>query len=116
MGRPVVHFEFGCRDKAKTKAFFGEMFGWTFDEHGPASVIDTQASGAGIRGHINALGHEPHNYTVVYVDVDDVSEALAKAESLGGKTLVPPVTIPDGVFAWFADPEGNPVGLWKGTS
>jgi len=26
---------------------------------------------------------------------------------------VPPVEIPNGTFAWFADPEGNTVGLWK---
>jgi predicted enzyme related to lactoylglutathione lyase len=112
MGQPVVHFEIGCRDKSRTSAFFGEMFGWTISEMGPASMIDTGVPG-GIGGHITALGHEPHNYTIFYVEVDDVPAALAKAESLGGKTLVPPVTIPNGTFAWFADPEGNTVGLWK---
>jgi len=29
-----------------------------------------------------------------------------------GKILVPPVMIPNGTFAWFADPEGNTIGLW----
>jgi predicted enzyme related to lactoylglutathione lyase len=114
MGQPVVHFEIGCRDKAKTEAFFSELFGWSITEMGPASMIDTGA-GSGIQGHITALGHEPHHYTIFYVQVDDVSVALAKAESLGGKTLVPPVTIPNGTFAWFADPEGNTIGLWKPT-
>jgi predicted enzyme related to lactoylglutathione lyase len=113
MGRPVVHFEIGCRDRAKTKAFFTELFGWGASDMGPATMIDTQAAGAGIQGHMTALGHEPHNYTIFYVDVDDVPAALAKAESLGGKTVVPPVTIPNGTFAWFADPEGNTIGLWK---
>jgi predicted enzyme related to lactoylglutathione lyase len=112
MGQPVVHFEIGCRDKAKTEAFFSELFGWSINEMGPASMIDTGV-GSGIQGHISALGHEPHHYTIFYVQVDDVSVALAKAESLGGKTLVPPVTIPNGTFAWFADPEGNTIGLWK---
>ena len=49
----------------------------------------------------------------VYVQVDDVAAALAKAEALGGKTQVPPVEIPPGTFAWFTDPDGNTVGLWK---
>lgn len=84
MGRPVVHFEIGCRDSA------------------------------GVAGHITALGHEPHHYTIFYVDVEDVAAALKKAESLGGKTLVPPVDIPTGTFAWLQNPEGNTVGLWKG--
>lgn len=64
-------------------------------------------------GHVTALGHEPHHYTIFYVDVEDVKKCLDKAESLGGKTLVPPVEIPTGTFAWMQDPEGNTVGLWK---
>ena len=38
---------------------------------------------------------------------------LDKAKSLGGKTLVPPVEIPTGSFAWMQDPEGNTLGLWQ---
>jgi predicted enzyme related to lactoylglutathione lyase len=45
------------------------------------------------------------------VEVDDISACLEKAESLGGKTIVPPVPIPTGTFAWFADPDSNTVGL-----
>ena len=112
MGQPVVHFEVGCRDSARTQAFFKDLFGWSFQQAGPAAMIDTGA-GTGINGHVTALGHEPHRYVTVYVQVDDVAAALAKAESLGGKTQVPPVEIPTGTFAWFADPDGNTIGLWK---
>ncbi len=38
---------------------------------------------------------------------------LDKAAELGGKTLIPPVDIPTGTFAWMNDPEGNTIGLWK---
>lgn len=79
-------------------------------------MIDTQADGPGINGHITSLGHEPHHYTVFYVQVDDIPAALAKAEFLGGKTVVPPVTIPAGTFAWLADPDGNTAGLWSPAS
>lgn len=82
---------------------------------GPATMINT-ASASGIHGHITSLGHEPHQYTIVYVEVDDVQAYLDKAEMLGGKTLLPPVEIPAGTFAWFADPGGNTVGLWKAKS
>jgi len=47
------------------------------------------------------------------VQVDDVQAYLDKGGALGGKTLVPPVAIPTGTFAWLADPDGNTVGLWK---
>jgi len=112
MGRPVVHFEIGCRDSTKTQEFYTKLFDWTVTPMGPAAMIASEASGIG--GHISSLGHEPHHYTMFYVDVEDVAVYLKKAETLGGKTLVPPVEIPSGTFAWMQDPEGNVVGLWKG--
>lgn len=108
MGQPIVHFEIGCRDRGKTGAFFARLFNWQITDAGPVSTIDT---GNGISGHINAMGHEPHHYVTVYVQVDDVQAYLTKAEALGGKTLIPPMEIPTGFFAWFADPDGNIVGL-----
>ena len=112
MGKPVVHFEIGCQDKGKTEEFYAKLFDWRLEPYGPASMIDTGA-GTGINGHLTELGHEPHKYTIIYVQVDDLQASLDKAVELGGKALVPPVDIPTGSFAWFADPAGNPVGLWK---
>ncbi|HZS09064.1 MAG TPA: VOC family protein [Blastocatellia bacterium] len=109
MGKPVVHFEIGCRDSARTQAFYGRLFDWDITPAGPAAVINT--GGEGINGHITALGHEPHHYVTVYVQVDDLQAYLDKATALGGKTLVPPVPIPTGKFAWLADPDGNIIGL-----
>ncbi len=48
-----------------------------------------------------------------YIETEDVAASLAKVEAAGGKTVVPPVEIPHGTFAWFTDVEGNTVGLWK---
>lgn len=110
MGNPVVHFEIGCRDSAKTQSFYAKLFGWKFEQTGPAAMINT---GGAVTGHITALGHEPHHYTIFYVEVENVQRYLDNAQLLGGKTLVPPVDIPTGTFAWMQDPEGNTVGLWK---
>ena len=115
MPNPVVHFEIGCRDSAKTSEFYTTLFVWNTQAMGPAMMINT-GSPAGIQGHMTQLGHEPFHYTIFYVQVEDIEESLKKAEGLGGKTLVPKVDIPTGSFAWFADPEGNTVGLWKPTT
>jgi predicted enzyme related to lactoylglutathione lyase len=113
MGNPVVHFEIGCRDNAKAQAFYGKLFDWKFEMYGPTAMITGDPEG-GITGHISSLGHEPHNYTAVYVQVDDLAAYLAKAEALGGKTMVGPTEVPGmGSFAWLTDPEGTIVGLWK---
>lgn len=111
MGHPVVHFEIGCKDLEKTKQFYAKLFDWKLSQEGPAAMIDAESGG--ITGHITSLGHEPHQFTHFYVVVDDVAAYLEKANSLGGKTLVPPVDIPTGTFAWLQDPEGNTIGLWK---
>lgn len=113
MGNPVVHFEIGCRDSKKTQEFYSRLFDWKFEPMEPAVMIRT---GEAVSGHITALGHEPHHYTIFYVQVDDVQVSLDKAAALGGKTLAPPVDIPTGKFAWMQDPEGNTVGLFKPAS
>jgi hypothetical protein len=112
MGRPVMHFEIGCRDKARTSEFFSKLFDWNTQEIGPAAIIDTGA-GSGINGHITSLGHEPHNYVTVYIEVDDVQAYLDKAVALGGKAILPVIPIPQGQFSWFSDPDGNVIGLMK---
>ena len=91
MGRPVVHFEIGCRDRARTGDFYSKLFGWQITAAGPASNIQT-GSPQGIPGHITSLGHEPEHYTMFYVDVEDVQAALDKAVELGGKKLVGPIS------------------------
>ncbi len=104
----VVHFEIGGTDIEKSSRFYASLFGWVIAD-GPARMIE----GAGLTGHLNALGHEPWNYTVVYVGVDDIDAYLAKAERLGARKLVGPIAIPTGQFAWISDPAGTTIGLWQ---
>lgn len=112
MPNPVVHFEIGCRDRAKTTAFYQHLFDWQMTEAEISTEIRTGDSDP-VTGHIVSLGHEPHFYTNFYVEVADLSESLAKAETLGGRIVIPPIPVPGKkqTFAWFADPDGNMIGL-----
>lgn len=113
MGSPIVYFEIGCKNMPALSAFYSQLFGWEINQQGPAGMISTN-SHAGIQGHINSLGHEPHNYVTVYAEVEDLQATLDRAQTLGGKTLVPPTEVPgSGTFAWLSDPEGTIIGLWK---
>ena len=113
VGKPIVHFEIGCRDSKATSKFYQQLFGWEIQGDGPAAMIDTK-SATGIQGHITSLGHEPHNYLTVYAEVEDLEGTLKRVEELGGKTTIPPTEIPGmGSFAWIADPEGTLFGLWR---
>jgi uncharacterized protein (TIGR02266 family) len=108
MKHPVIHFEIGGRDVARASAFYQALFGWRSN----SGVIDTGTI-EGIRGHFTALGHEPHSYVTVYVEVEDLEGTLAQVEKLGGKRLVGPVEIPTGWFAWFQDLDGNTMGILR---
>lgn len=111
-GKPVVHFEIGCRDRDKTNDFYTMLFGWKTSNYGPSGKMISTESKEGIQGHITALGHEPHNYIMFYVEVKNIGEHLAKVKRLGGETVIPETPIPGvGKFAWIKDLDGNLVGL-----
>ena len=113
MGQPVVHFEIGSRNSDRSKKFYSALFGWDIQSHGPATMIDT-GSTEGIQGNIAQPETEPKNYVTIYVQVNDIGASLAQIEKLGGKVLVPASEVPGmGHFAWFADLDGNAIGLWK---
>ncbi len=116
---PVVHFEIGCKDIAKTRKFYADLFAWEYAPDMPNMGMVTNLGPMaknktdGIAGHINSLGHPPHQYVTFYTLVDDIDATLAKVNKLGGSTLIPKQEVPGmGWFAWFKDPEGNCLGLW----
>jgi uncharacterized protein len=108
---PVIHFEIGCKDIAKTTAFYTSLFGWTPTSTTMASYINTNST-EGIQGHIASLGHEPFNYVTIYIQVEDIADQLQKIQAAGGQKIVGPIKLPTGQqFAWFKDLDGNLVGL-----
>src|SRR5947208_1349137 len=77
MPHPVVHFVIGCRDSVKTQEFYGKLFNWKMSSFGPAVMIAAEKDGIG--GHLTSLGHEPHQYVLFYVAVNDMADALARS-------------------------------------
>ena len=50
---------------------------------------------------------------IPYVGTDDIDAFLKKVEQAGGKLLGQKVAIPGmGSYAFFADPEGNRIGVY----
>jgi predicted enzyme related to lactoylglutathione lyase len=116
MGRPIVKIDIGCADRPATLRFYQELFGWGA-ETGPHTVeLDLGvAAPPALSASITSLGHEPHQYVMFYVDVDDIPACLDRAETLGGKRHLGPIDLPQGGrFAWLSDPGGNLVGLVDG--
>ncbi|MDP6403546.1 MAG: VOC family protein, partial [SAR202 cluster bacterium] len=112
MPNPVVHFEIQTKDAVRCQKFFADLFGWHVDANNPMNygIIDTHDEG--INGGIGQT--DGPNMVTFYVQVDDIQAYLDRAESLGGKAILPETVIPDMVtLALFSDIEGNTVGLVK---
>ena len=113
MANPVVHFEVTGKDGKKLQSFYGGVFGWNVQADNPMNygMVSNEDTGGGIGGGISA-GDGGANQVTFYIEVDDPQAYLDKIESEGGKTVMPVTEIPGMViFAQFADPEGNVVGL-----
>ena len=78
-------------------------------------VVSAPSEGPGIGGGIMGMGDvEPPTRVTFYVGVDDVTEYLDKAASMGGSVIMPEMEVMDDVvIGIFADPEGQVIGLVK---
>ena len=113
MAQPVVHFEVLGKDGKKLQEFYGKLFDWNVDANNPMQYGMVAAGEGGIGGGV-AASQDGKPAVTFYVNVSDLAAALAKAESLGGKTVMPPMAVPGGPeIAQFSDPEGNVIGLSK---
>jgi len=113
---PVTWFEIATADPAGATTFYRELFGWSFsaDEGGPEYQIIT-SGGGGIQGGLAATNGDRPTYATIFVQVADVAATCARAETLGGKVLVPATEAPGGqvVFAQLLDTDGNQIGIWR---
>ena len=112
MGAAVVRFEIMGGNGNQLEKFYAELFAWKIDSNNPMryGMVETGSS-QGIQGGVGA-SQDARNRVSVYVEVEDLHATLAKAEKLGGKTVLPPSQVPGGpMLAMFSDPAGNVTGL-----
>ncbi len=115
MGNPVKWFEVTGRDFEATSEFYSGLFDWR-PNRVPGFPYATVHNEDGIGGGIGESSDGRPNLVTFYVEVEDVAAALAKANELGGSTVLEPTPVPSGTVALFADPEGNVVGLTDGVA
>ena len=109
-------------DPVAAKQFYGDLFGWTYDDNPVDDTGDVVYSMAKIRGlHVGAIsplgeqaaaGVPPHWNS--YVSVDDIEAAVAKVAAAGGTVMAPPFDVLDaGRMAVIQDPTGAVFELWQ---
>jgi uncharacterized protein len=115
MPHPVIWFEVLGKDGEALSRFYGDLFDWKID---PTPQNYFMATPEGERPSAG-IGSDPSGgpgHVTFYAEADDLQEMLDKAESLGGKTVMPPTEPMEGTqIALFADPEGHVIGLVNST-
>jgi predicted enzyme related to lactoylglutathione lyase len=101
-------------DPERAAAFYGELFGWTTESFGPATMFR-------LPGYVGGEPEQPVSREVVAVMVpaqtdsarwvvdfwvEDLDAAVARSEQNGGTTVAPPYEAPPGRSAVLADPAG----------
>ena len=116
MANPFVHVELNSTDVAKSKAFYGKMFGWDLEDVQMPNMTYTMISvGEGTGGGMMAqMQPGAPSIWLAYVLVDDVAAATAKAKSLGARVMKDVTPVMDmGSFSIIVDPTGAHLGLWQ---
>ncbi len=123
MPRPI-HFEIQAENPDRAIKFYSELFGWKFSQWGQQKywLVTTGEDGTpGINGGLMprpAPGGPAEmaavNAFVCTIDVENLDATLAKVAELGGKVVVPRMTIPTvGYLAYSKDTEGNIFGTMQ---
>lgn len=114
MGNPVVQWQIVTQNADRIADFYSRLFDWKINSSNALGYRAFESgNGRGIPGGVWPRGEEGHNLVQLFVEVDDIDAYLAKAETLGGRTLVPKQDLPDGdALALLIDPAGLSVGLY----
>ncbi len=113
--RAIVHIEIPAQSRPGSAEFYHKVFGWEFQhmtDPSPYSMSESENKiGLGLPDVDDT--YKPGN-VIVYLDSDDVAADLKKIEAAGGKRLSEPFKVGEmGEMAFFADPTGNRLALWK---
>jgi predicted enzyme related to lactoylglutathione lyase len=120
----VVHFEIHASDPERAVKFYTTLFGWEITKwDGPSDYWLVRTGSPDQRGIDGGLlrRHGPGpaemqavNSFVCTVDVPNVDDYFAKAQSAGGTVALPKMLIPGvGWLAYVKDTEGNILGMMQ---
>jgi len=115
VGRVVWH-ELVSTDVEKAKSFYTELLGWEINVWKPGE-FDYQMIHANGQDHGGFFPLEESgvpSHWIAHVQVEDVDEAIARTEKLGGKVQMGPLDVPEvGRFAAIRDPQGGVISAYK---
>lgn len=103
-------------DLERSKAVYGELFGWTFEDTGADFGHYNMASkdGAPVGGLMAKQDPSMPDTWTVYLRTADIAATAEKATNGGGQLMFPPMAVGTlGSMTAIIDPAGAVVGAWQ---
>lgn len=109
----IDYIELPAKDMAGTKVFFGEVFGWEFEDAGPDYIaFDEQGLEGGFyRSELCSLRDNGSALVVFYSNA--LESTQLKIVDAGGAIVIPITPFPGGRRFHFSDPNGNEFAVWS---
>ena len=95
-------------DMTATRDFYGEAFGWTFQDYGPGYSAFSEGLDGGFDSEAQR-GVSP--LPVLYAH--DLEAMASRVETAGGVIVEPIFEFPGGRRFHFRDPAGNVLAVWS---
>ncbi|KQV34678.1 MULTISPECIES: VOC family protein [unclassified Rhizobium] len=108
--RQIDNIEFVVADIARSKAFYGEAFGWSFTDYGPEYCEFTDGR---LTGGLTIMGEVRPGGPLVILYADDLAETQKRLEAAGAKIVVETFAFPGGRRFHFRDPDGYELAVWS---
>ena len=96
-------------DMTSTRDFYGQAFGWTFQDYGPTYA----AFNEGLDGGFDADPTERSRAPLPVLYAHDLEAMMARVEAAGGVILKPIYAFPGGRRFHFRDPAGTEMAIWS---
>jgi predicted enzyme related to lactoylglutathione lyase len=109
----IDYFEISVGDVARAKRFYGEAFGWSFNDYGEEYAGITSPGGDGEVGGLAAGRDAGPGGTLLLVYSQDLDASVAAVRAAGGTVVEEPYDYPGGRRFFFADPSGNKLGVYQ---
>jgi uncharacterized protein len=107
------YVELAAPDIAAATSFYGEAFGWTFTDYGPAYSGIQRPGGEGEMGGLNHDRLAGPGLPLVVLYSDDLDATYAAVQAAGATIDEEPFEFPGGRRFHFSDPAGNALAVWQ---
>ncbi|MEW5714737.1 MULTISPECIES: VOC family protein [Pseudomonas] len=107
--RQIDNIEFNVGDIARSKAFYGAVFGWAFVDYGPTY---TEFSDGRLTGGFTTGEPVRPGGPLVILYADDLEGTQQRLKSVGAVISRETFSFPGGSRFHFIDPDGYELAVW----